>query len=72
MRISVFVKPNSKIESIIQNEDGSLIVKVHAPPIDGKANERLIELLADFFRKPKSAVKLIHGSSGKKKIFEIL
>lgn len=72
MKISVIVKPNSKMESITQAEDGSLIVKVRAPPVDGKANERLIEILAAYFKKPKSSVKLIRGNTGKKKVFEII
>lgn len=70
-KVSVSVKPNSKVESVTQNEDGSLTVKVRAPPVDGKANERVIELLAEHFGKPKSRIALLHGSTGKKKIFEI-
>jgi uncharacterized protein (TIGR00251 family) len=71
VKLSVTVKPNSKVESVVQSEDGGLIVKVRVPPVDGKANERVIELLAEHFKKPKSLIKLLHGSSGKKKIFEI-
>ena len=72
MKVSVLVKTNSKIESVTTDENGSLIVKVRTPPIDGKANNRVIELLAEHFDKPKSSIKILHGTSGKKKIFEIL
>lgn len=71
MKVNVAVKPGSRLESITENEDGSFTVKVRAPPIDGKANARVIELLAKHFGKPKSSVTLVHGSSGKKKVFEI-
>jgi uncharacterized protein (TIGR00251 family) len=59
------------MESVTQNADGSFTVKVHAPPVEGKANKRVIELLAEHFGKSKSSILLLHGSSGKKKIFEI-
>ena len=71
MKISVLVKPNSKQESVTEAEDGSLIVRANAPPADGKANKRVIELLAIHFDKPKSSIRLLHGQSGKKKVFEI-
>jgi uncharacterized protein YggU (UPF0235/DUF167 family) len=38
MKILVKVKPNSKQQTIIKDEDGSLLVKLKSPPIDGKAN----------------------------------
>lgn len=71
MKVSVTVKPNSRKELVVVNEDGSLTVRVNAPPVDGKANERVIELLAEHYKQPKSSIKLLHGSSGKKKIFEV-
>lgn len=71
MKVSVTVKTNSKIEAIEQNEDGSLSIRVRTPPIEGKANERIRELLADYFKKPKSSVQIVSGLKGKKKVFEI-
>jgi uncharacterized protein YggU (UPF0235/DUF167 family) len=53
MKIAVHIKPSSRHESIEWREnlfgEKSLIVKVRAKPIDGEANEALIEALADFF-----------------------
>ena len=72
MKVNVLVKPNSKKESVTEDETGTLIIRVNAPPIDGKANQRVIELLSEYFKRPKSSIQLLHGSTGKKKIFEIL
>lgn len=72
MKIGVLVKPNSKKEGVTTNEDGTLTVRVNAPPVDGKANKRVIELLSEYFKKPKSSIQIVHGSSGKKKLFDIL
>jgi uncharacterized protein (TIGR00251 family) len=72
MKVSVVVKPNSKIESVTADDNGVLTVKVRTPPIDGKANQRVIELLAEHFDRPKSSIRLVHGAAGKKKVFEVL
>lgn len=71
MKISVTVKTKSKIESVEKCSDGSYIVRVHEPPIEGRANKKIIDLLAQFFGQPKSAVQLVSGSKSKKKIFQI-
>jgi len=71
LKISVLVKPNSKKEAVERKEDGSFLVRVHTPPVDGKANERVVELLSKFLRIPKSNFELISGLRGKKKIFEV-
>ena len=71
MKIVVAVKPNSRHESVELQPDGSYLVRVNAPPTEGKANRRVIDLLADFFAKPKSSIELTAGQKGKKKIFRI-
>lgn len=71
MKITVAVKPNSKKESVELVSDGSYTVRVNVPPVDGKANERVIELLSKHFKQPKSLITLISGPKSKKKIFSI-
>lgn len=71
MKITVSVKPNSRIESVEAMADGSLLIRVNAPPVDGRANERVIELLSEHFKKPKSKFKLLRGHNSKKKTFQI-
>ena len=72
MKIDVIVKPNSRRESVEALEKtGSYSVKVNAPPEDGKANKRVIELLSDFLKVPKSKIELVAGAKSKKKIFKV-
>ena len=52
-------------------EDGSLKVHLKAPPVDGKANQALVKLLADCFKVSQSAVSIISGLNGRKKIVKI-
>ena len=54
MKKQVKVKPNSKNQSIEESTDGTLTVHLKSPPVDGKANKELIELLANKFNVPKS------------------
>ncbi|HEY9861797.1 MAG TPA: DUF167 domain-containing protein [Candidatus Obscuribacterales bacterium] len=70
-RIVVKVKPNSKVQKIETATDGSLVVHVKAPPVDGKANDELIKLLAKKFAVSKSQVFIKSGLSAKNKLVEI-
>lgn len=71
LKISTLVKPNSRQESVELLPDGSYLIKVNCPPVDGKANERVVELLSKSMKKPKSAFELISGHKSKKKTFKI-
>lgn len=71
MKINVSVKTKAKKEGVEKQSDGSYIVRVNTPPVDGKANKRVIELLAKHLGYPKSNIHLAHGAHGKNKVFEI-
>lgn len=69
--LSVKVKPNAKQQHIQTAEDGSLVVHLKSPPVDGKANAELIELLAKEFNVSKSRIQIKSGLSSKLKRIEI-
>ena len=71
MQKKVKVKPNSKQQKILEQPDGSLIVHLKSPPVDGKANEELIKLLADKFDVPKSCITIKSGLTSRQKLIEI-
>ena len=71
MRITVLVHPNAKQPRVEKDLLGGLHVYVGAPPLDGRANEAVINSLADYFRVKKYQIKLIRGHKSKLKIFEI-
>ncbi|MGE5658945.1 MAG: DUF167 domain-containing protein [Actinomycetota bacterium] len=68
---TVKVKPNSKQQSIQTEADGSLTVHLKSPPVDGKANRELIELLAAKFEVPKSYITIKTGLSSRNKRVDI-
>ncbi|HAZ45129.1 MAG TPA: hypothetical protein DDW76_34815 [Cyanobacteria bacterium UBA11369] len=71
MKKQVKVKPNSKRQSIEEQPDGSLTVHLKSPPVDGKANEELIALLAERFNVSKSKISIKSGLASKNKLIEI-
>lgn len=72
MKYTLHVKPNARHEKVEPQPDGSLKVHVNAPPQEGRANDRVIELLAKHFKVPKSRISVVHGASGRNKVIEII
>lgn len=71
MKVTIQVKPNARHEKVEVQADGSLKVHVNAPPQEGRANERVVELLAKHFGVAKSHIIIVHGTSGRQKVIEI-
>lgn len=71
MRIRIRAKPNSRKETVRKIENNYYEVKVCVPPEKGKANARIIKLLSDYFKVPKSKIQIIRGETGKEKIAEL-
>jgi uncharacterized protein (TIGR00251 family) len=65
--VNIRVVPRSKNDGIAGVYDDCLRIRVAAPPVDGKANARLVEFLAREFGVPKRAVSLLAGESGQRK-----
>ena len=47
--IQVKVKPNARVSNLEQAADGTWLAQIKAAPVDGKANEELITLVAKRF-----------------------
>lgn len=48
-----------------------LKIRLHAPALEGRANEALIRFLADSLKLPKSAITLTHGQTSRRKLLEV-
>lgn len=71
--VIVRVKPGSKKGPLVQpGLDGSLLVYVREPAVDGKANNAVAELLANYFDVPKSNIQMVSGRKSKLKHFKII
>ncbi len=73
---SVKVKPNAKVstlkEYIFVNEVVVFKVDLKAPPLKGKANKELLDLLSQSLGVDKSAIFIKGGLTDKNKVVEIL
>ena len=73
MLIHATLKPNSKHrEDVVVAEDGNLTIFTKSPAVEGRANESAVRLLAKYYGVIKSKVRLVHGHTSKRKMFEIL
>ena len=72
INIQVQIQPRSSKDQIIGIHDGKLKIKITAPPVDGKANESLIEFLAKTFKISKSNIEILKGHTSKLKTIKLL
>ncbi len=67
LTLHVKVRPRSKASSLTQAPDGSWVARLRSPPVDGKANDELIALVAERFRCRKADVHIAAGASARVK-----
>jgi uncharacterized protein (TIGR00251 family) len=70
-RIWLTVKPRGRKDEIVALGEGEYRVSVRAPAEDGRANEAVIALLADYFSLTKSRIRIVGGRSARRKLVEI-
>lgn len=71
VRLTVQVTPNAKRTAVVCALDGALKIKLQAQPVDGKANEALVNYLAKVLGVTRGAVTITHGQTSKKKLIKI-
>lgn len=71
MRMQIKVKPNSKKDEVAKGADGMILVRIKAPPVEGKANKYLIGYLAEHFDVSKSKISLLKGETNQYKTIQI-
>ncbi len=69
--ISVKVKTNARVSELVKLPDGSYGAHLKSPPVDGKANQELLALVAAHFGRRKSQVALKSGAASRTKRVQI-
>jgi uncharacterized protein len=72
MIIVVVVNPHSRFEKIEKIDDKNYQVSFNVTPEKGRANKRLIEMLAKYFDVSKSMIEIKLGKTAREKVVEIL
>jgi uncharacterized protein YggU (UPF0235/DUF167 family) len=69
--VSVKAKPLSPRSALEPAADGTFIAHLKSPPVDGRANEELIGLVAKRFGVRRADVALRRGGSGRLKVLSV-
>ena len=71
--LAVRVQPGAKKTAIVgvygEGANAQVKIAVQAPPIEGRANQALVEFLAELFAVPRGRVELISGELSRSKVF---
>lgn len=65
--VEVRVIPRASTSALAGERAGALVVRLAAPPVDGKANEALVGFLAGVFGVPARRVALVYGHTSRQK-----
>lgn len=71
VRFAVRVQPRASRTEIAGTHGDALKVRLSAPPVDGAANEALVNFLAEIFAVGRRDVRILAGESSRSKIVEI-
>ena len=71
INIQVQIQLRSSKDQIIGIHNGRLKIKISAPPVDGKANQNLIEFIAKALGVSKSKVEILKGHTSKLKTLKV-
>ncbi len=66
--IRVRVNPRSSSAQIAGPKGDRLGIRLTSPPVEGRANEELVRLLAKKLRVPRSSITILTGHSSREKV----
>ncbi len=69
--LSLHIQPGAKKTAVVGLHGEALKIRLAAPPVDGKANQALVEFLAASLRVTKSRIDLVSGVSSRTKRIRI-
>ena len=70
--IKIKVEPRSSKSGIVGPYGDALKVKLTSPPVEGKANRELIDLLSKELKIRKKDIEIVSGQSSKNKVVKII
>jgi uncharacterized protein (TIGR00251 family) len=71
VRFAVRVQPRASRSEIVGLHGDAMKIRLSAPPVDGAANEALVELIAGVLGVGRRAVRIVSGESSRSKVVEV-
>jgi len=65
------VKPRAQRDRLKIGPSGELVLELHAPPMEGEANEACVKFMAEAAGVPKSNVTILAGAKSRRKLIKI-
>jgi uncharacterized protein (TIGR00251 family) len=65
------VIPRAKKTAFAGTRDGAIAIRVSAPPVEGAANDAVIDFLAERLRIPRNRIRIVHGAASRHKRLDI-
>jgi uncharacterized protein len=69
--ITVRVQPRAKRDEVVGERAGAIVIRLNAPPVDGKANAALIAFIAAAAKVPRSHVEIVRGATARDKVVRV-
>jgi uncharacterized protein len=69
--LRVRVQPRATRDEVVGERAGAVVVRLAAPPVDGKANAALCAFLAKAAGVPRSQVTIVRGASARDKVVRV-
>ena len=71
--LAVRVTPRASRNEVVELlDDGTIKIRIAAPPSDDEANETLIEFLSEILGVPKSRLDIVAGVTGRDKLISVV
>jgi uncharacterized protein (TIGR00251 family) len=67
----VRLQPRARRDEIVGERNGALVIRVTAPPVDGRANDALCRLIAKVAGVAPSRVEIVRGHSSRDKVVRV-
>jgi uncharacterized protein (TIGR00251 family) len=71
VRLAVYIQPRASKTELAGMHDGSIKIRIAAPPVDNAANQALVEYVAQRLDLAKGRVRLVSGATSRRKVLEI-
>lgn len=71
MLLQVRVKTRSRTSELVREADGTWVARLKAPPVDGRANQELLALVAAHLGCARTAVSVKSGARGRLKLIKV-
>ena len=69
--VEIRLVPRGGRDDVVGERDGAVLIRVSAPPVDGRANAALIAFVAKRLRVPKSSVRIVRGETSRDKAIAV-